>query len=109
MIDYTKQKADKYLNETVVVDFNREWSCSNHIDTSLDYRIDALGGGVDNPAPVGNGMPYTGELGDFMKQSPGSEILLPSSFTHALIFSSFMVLTVAILVRRRECYALELV
>jgi len=108
LIDYTKQKSDRYLNETAVVDFSKAWSLSNHIDTSLDYRIDALGGGVDNPAPVDSGAPYTRGLDDFIEQSPGEGILLPSFATHTLILSPFITLTLAILIRKKKHCAVEL-
>ena len=99
LIDYTKQIPDKYLNLTAVVDFSKDWGLSNHIDTSLDYRIDALGGGVDNPTPAGTGVPYT-QAPDLIEQFTGEGIPSASSVTQALILSLFTVLTVAILVAR---------
>ncbi len=49
--DYSEQSGDKYLSSFAVINMNEPASISNCIDTSLNFTIDALGGGAFR-APV---------------------------------------------------------
>ncbi|RLI24969.1 MAG: hypothetical protein DRO52_04730, partial [Candidatus Hecatellales archaeon] len=65
-IKYQEQKADKYLNQTAKIDrTNYNWNPSNHIDTSLAFKIHCLGGGKWNPKSYCKGIPYSGKLKNF--------------------------------------------
>jgi len=62
-IKYQDQMPDKFLSAVAVIDRNNfEWNSSNHIDTSLKFEIDALGGGYLNPPIHDKGIPYSGRL-----------------------------------------------
>jgi hypothetical protein len=64
-VDYTRQQPDKYLTDVATVNFSMPTSNTNLIDNSLQFTIDALGGGKNRATVVSNGIPYSGMLSDF--------------------------------------------
>lgn len=64
-VDYTDQKADKYLTETGGIDWSKPWTDVNCIDTSLEFKIDAFGGGYLTHPCKTDPYNYTGDLSDF--------------------------------------------
>ena len=68
-IDYGEQNVDDFLTSQSFFDMREPSSITNCIDTSLFFKIDALGDGY-NRAPINTGsMPYSGELTDFNSDS----------------------------------------
>lgn len=64
-VDYAKQASDKFLTEAKRVNWAVPSSSSNCIDNSLEFKIDALGGG-ELRAPIKTDMyHYSGSLSDF--------------------------------------------
>ncbi len=64
-VDYRNQTVDRFLNKTATVNFNQPKTPENSIDTSLQFKIDALGGGEFRAPSQQNGIEYNGTLSDF--------------------------------------------
>lgn len=77
-VDYTKQAQDKYLTQTKFIDWSLPHDLDvNCIDTSLDFEIDALGGG-DQRAPIKtNTYHYSGDLSSFPSHYYSNENMSP--------------------------------
>jgi hypothetical protein len=68
LIRYCNQKVDKYLHSSISIDWSRS-SCpneaDNQIDISLDFAIDALGGGTLRAPVKTESLKWSGDLRDF--------------------------------------------
>jgi len=64
-IDYTHQEQDPFITKTAIVNFSEIRSPTNAIDTSLNFTIDALGGGKYRSPIVDIPVTYSGELPSF--------------------------------------------
>lgn len=64
-VDYRHQKPDPYLTKAAETNFSQPRSPTNSIDNSLNFTIDALGGGQYRHPIVGTGVPYSGPLEAF--------------------------------------------
>lgn len=64
-VDYTNQLVDKYLTTTSNINWSSPSSSTNCINTSLNFTVDALGGGQYRAPTISTGVPYSGNLLDF--------------------------------------------
>jgi hypothetical protein len=64
-VDYRHQGPDPYLTNAAVINFSQPRSSTNSIDNSLNFTLDALGGGQYRHPIVGTGVSYTGPLAAF--------------------------------------------
>jgi len=64
-VDYTNQQKDKYLTNVAKINFSMPISNTNSVDNSLQFSVDALGGGKYRAPVVSNGISYSGMLSDF--------------------------------------------
>ncbi len=64
-VDYTDQLPDQYLTNAGNLDLSVSVSNINCIDNSLNFKIDALGGGQYRAPAMGNGSEYSEELSKF--------------------------------------------
>lgn len=82
-VDYTRQQPDKYLTDVATVNSSMPISNTNSIDNSLQFSVDALGGGKYGAPVVSNGISYSGMLSDFPEyyhlQSSTSSPKLPTT------------------------------
>jgi len=61
-VDYAEQALDPYLNKGGFVNFYQKPTATNQIDTSLIFKIDALGQKIGHPRVRHEGVMYLGPL-----------------------------------------------
>ena len=64
-IKYQEQTSDKYLETCEIIDMANPSSTENSIDNSLEFTVDALGGGAYRAGVNGESLLYEGNLDDF--------------------------------------------
>jgi len=100
LVDYSKQEPDKFLTQKTTVNFSKDWGPHNHIDTSLDFSVDGLGGGVDNPIPVQEGIGYSGPLEHVREHLDEEGTLAWTNRSFPLVAFVIMIAAAAVLWRK---------
>jgi len=85
-VRYDEQESDKFLVSTFTPNTSLSpHAVENSIDNSLTFEIDALGGGEYRSPIRDSGVPYFGELSDYISEISSSVLLAVFLFTGAIV------------------------
>jgi hypothetical protein len=99
-VNYTRQKPDRYLSSIALLNFSAPGTPQSSIDNSLDFTIDALGGGISRAPIIDSGFVYSGDLSTFPLHYPSEsdEATLPLSVILAGVALTAGAITIVLIV-----------